>query len=458
WTRTSSYSTNTIVTEDGITCTKATINTPAGEGDLIGQDITGKLKANTEYITGMKLKLSSPNGAILLHIPADKTIDGVSEWGDVMNDGATGLMGNYNKDWVDLCFHKTTKNFTSIAESYFMIYARNGFTGPLYIRNFTFAEATNKDRKISFDSVNYNIEKPTHTGYTFQGYYTQPVGGIKIFNADCSAVKNVSGYTDSNGAWIKADDVKLYAQWSENNYTLTLYENKNLLNGGELSKSSDISVWTRTSNYVSNTIVTEDGRICTKSTLDPSWESADLIGQNITGKLKANTDYIVGVKLKLSSPNGELLLHIPVSGTIDGVSEWGESMLDRYNNLMYNYNKGWVDLCFHKTTKNFTSITEAYFMLYVRNGFTGPLYVRDFTFAEATNITRNITYSSSPGSVSPLTYSGFTFNGYYTQPSGGVKIYNADGSLVKGVAGYTDSSGAWIRAEDTKLYGQWTQN
>ena len=95
-------------------------------------------------------------------------------------------------------------------------------------------------------------------------------------------------------------------------------------------------------------------------------------------------------------------------------------------------------------------------MIYARAGFTGPLYIRDFTFAEATNTTRTIKYSSSIGSVSPLTYSGFTFNGYYTQPAGGVKIYNSDGSLVKGVAGYTDSNGAWIRADDTKLYGQWT--
>ena len=51
---------------------------------------------------------------------------------------------------------------------------------------------------------------------------------------------------------------------------------------------------------------------------------------------------------------------------------------------------------------------------------------------------------------------GYTFNGWYTSASGGVKVAGNDGSLLASVSGYTNSSRQWIKESNTTLYAQWT--
>ena len=59
-----------------------------------------------------------------------------------------------------------------------------------------------------------SMTKPTRTGYTFQGYFTEANGnGTKYYNADGSSAKN----------WDKtANNTSLYAYWTANTYTVTL--------------------------------------------------------------------------------------------------------------------------------------------------------------------------------------------------------------------------------------------
>ena len=52
---------------------------------------------------------------------------------------------------------------------------------------------------------------PTHTGYTFQGYYDAKSGGNMYYKANGS----------SNQNWNKAAHTTLYARWSAINYTIT---------------------------------------------------------------------------------------------------------------------------------------------------------------------------------------------------------------------------------------------
>ena len=61
---------------------------------------------------------------------------------------------------------------------------------------------------------------PTRTDYRCEGYYTAATDGTLVLNADGSLAKNVSGYTDANGNWIKDEAVTLYAQWT---YDVTEY-------------------------------------------------------------------------------------------------------------------------------------------------------------------------------------------------------------------------------------------
>lgn len=52
----------------------------------------------------------------------------------------------------------------------------------------------------------------TRTGWTFAGWYTEKTGGTQVFNA--SNQKVTGAYWDSNGRWIKTEDVTLYAHWT----------------------------------------------------------------------------------------------------------------------------------------------------------------------------------------------------------------------------------------------------
>ena len=55
-----------------------------------------------------------------------------------------------------------------------------------------------------------------------------------------------------------------------------------------------------------------------------------------------------------------------------------------------------------------------------------------------------------------ITKSGATLDGWYTAQSGGTKLFNSDGTLVKGVSGYSDSSGKWIKYDaNLTVYAQW---
>ena len=64
--------------------------------------------------------------------------------------------------------------------------------------------------------------------------------------------------------------------------------------------------------------------------------------------------------------------------------------------------------------------------------------------------------SSSLTSVTHASRTDYRLNGYYTETSGGTKVINADGTLVAGVSGYTNSSSQWTKDGTATLYAQWT--
>ena len=250
----------------------------------------------------------------------------------------------------------------------------------------------------------------------------------------------------------------LTAQWSPNNYKIIYYENKNILDGGEFHENKDITQneW---DNYGSGaSIVTADGLACAK--ISGALAATKYIGQMVLSKIKFNTEYIVSIKTKVVSytagtTNPYLALYMDGSYNNNGTSTW-YSLMGGHSLGQYS-GQGWKEVFYH-TTSNSTvtssTATHAKAFVYARD-FTGDVYFRDYSIAEATNTSRTVTFDKSPGAASVLSYNGYDFQGYYTQPVGGTKIYNADGSVVKGVSGYTDSNGNWIRSTETKLYGQW---
>lgn len=73
----------------------------------------------------------------------------------------------------------------------------------------------------TYASAMPSMTKPTRTGYTFQGYYTEANGkGTKYYNANGTSAKN----------WDKTAATTLYAYWTAENYTISY-----TLNGGSVS-------------------------------------------------------------------------------------------------------------------------------------------------------------------------------------------------------------------------------
>ena len=85
----------------------------------------------------------------------------------------------------------------------------SGGTSTVYLRYNT-GWYSNSGATTSISSVT----RPSRTGYTFQGYYTETSGGTQVINSSGSFVSGRLTYT--------AEDDTLYARWEINEYTLTV--------------------------------------------------------------------------------------------------------------------------------------------------------------------------------------------------------------------------------------------
>ena len=82
---------------------------------------------------------------------------------------------------------------------------------------------------------------------------------------------------------------------------------------------------------------------------------------------------------------------------------------------------------------------------------TSPLYVSYNNASVYTGST-----NTTAGTVPTATKTGYTFNGWYTEKTGGSQIYNASGALTStAVSGYTSGS-KWVATANKTLYAQFT--
>ena len=66
---------------------------------------------------------------------------------------------------------------------------------------------------------NLNGEKPSRTGYTFEGWYTSTEGGTKIYNTDGTCTNE--GTYWKNNSYVHTGNLSVYAHWKANTYTIT---------------------------------------------------------------------------------------------------------------------------------------------------------------------------------------------------------------------------------------------
>ena len=68
-----------------------------------------------------------------------------------------------------------------------------------------------------------NITIPQKAHYDFGGYWTEENGsGLQLIDATGAWIASVDGYTDSDKNWLYADNLTLYAKWTEHPYTIDL--------------------------------------------------------------------------------------------------------------------------------------------------------------------------------------------------------------------------------------------
>ncbi len=329
----------------------------------------------------------------------------------------------------------------------------------------------------TYDATIPTITIPTKTGYTFGGYWGAPSGtGPKYINADGT----------SNGTWQnEASTYTLYAAWSENKSAVTLVASPTGTGtfqvGGVTVTSTQAGVATTPAvtavpiaGYSFDGWSITGGASISSTTDNPTTVTGG--GAGTAATLTATfVEDITYYKLKFGTRSGETLngsvaakdgSDNPLTSNTEYLSGTSVTVTatpaDDYN--FDSWYHGW------STGSSFSTVN--------------PL---TFTLSEATNVyahfiqkTTSITLNKNGGSggttgpvtathgsttlsTDPLTCpakSNYTFTGYWTESSGGVKVIDTDGTLVASVSGYTKSGNKkWDYDDPTlTLYAQYSEN
>lgn len=107
----------------------------------------------------------------------------------------------------------------------------------------------NASSSVTYDvAISYKTPIPFKLGNTFNGWWTSASGGYMVANTDGQVVASVSGYTDANKKWIRAQATTLYAQWTQQSYSISY----NLNGGVSVIAAKFIHIWHVRSNRHSN--------------------------------------------------------------------------------------------------------------------------------------------------------------------------------------------------------------
>ena len=321
----------------------------------------------------------------------------------------------------------------------------------------------------TYDAAMRSITKPTRTGYTFGGYYTERNGGgTQYYTASGASARtwNIDG----------GDLTTLYAKWTANSYTVTLKANGNtevwpLIDAKFPDGTANDKSFTATYGQKYPTLVggvPSSPGYSFKNWYDGTSGTSFRDGvqlNDLTVAITANSVFYAQwtantytVVLKLNGGRTDLWPMLD--------AKWGDgTTADKSIQATYGQSypvlsaaqvpssrgyafAGWYDL-----TKG-EMITSGVQL----NGQTVSVASNDVLYAqwEAQTFTVTLsgagsvtaTYGRQMPSVTPPAQAGYTFGGYYTaQNGGGVKYYNADGTSAR----------AFDLVANTTLYQKWSQ-
>ena len=248
--------------------------------------------------------------------------------------------------------------------------------------------------------VEYNgTQLPDHgqstvkTGYTFLGYFTSSNGSTKVAGPDGKYVSgDVAGYV-TNGRWTAGETAELTAIWEPKTYNITL--DKGTI--GDTSGSAKV---------VYDSTALTDVTLATKYGYE---KYGYYTGQGGTGT-------------KVLDWNGSF-----AGNNVSGYIENGKWIRDEDNIILYGY---WNSLPFF------------YFVDLRGNG--------------GTNTNSDITYGSTNLIInSPSVRDGYALLGYFTETTGGTKVFNPDGSFADDNILDLVIDGKWSKENGGTYYAQW---
>ena len=292
----------------------------------------------------------------------------------------------------DLYNYTGTKNVTLYAQwksktyTNTLNYNANGGTGAPITQT---AKVTYPNTASTFT---VSTTKPTRTGYTFAGWYTAASGGTKVGTT----------YIVGKNNQEKNQSATLYAQWTANKYTNTLYYDANGGNGAPASQTASVTYPNTASKF-------------TVSTTKPSRTGYTFIGwyTAASGGTKVGTEYTVGSKDQAKNQSATLYAHWTANNYTVTLQPSGGSL---------NIGDGSI-------TKN--SDGSATFKV-----------IYDTTNYYNLGITASKT--------------GYQVNGFYDNTSGGKKLWNNGGACLNDGTYWLNNK--WHYAGDVTLYVQWTAN
>lgn len=304
-----------------------------------------------------------------------------------------------------------------------------------------------------------NVQVPTRTGYTFDGFYTEPKGvGIKIFNS--------AGY--GMNPWTTPADGTVYANWIPITYTINVAAEEIRIKPAAITKSDTLDyddTYTIPSARADKSFtVSYDLRGDTTGTSTPTVTLAadntkachSFTGWQLFRNVGADYDYIrrynAGTTVQsLSSLQGDVLTLFPYWSGSDALVALPEPTCVGYRFLAWGLTKDETDpdrlLYLEEGGDNTYKPTgnDTLYAYWEPMEYTVRLDGRGATRQEQQAV--SVTYDASVPDILPPEKTGYTFGGYYTGTRGtGTKYFDADGK----------GTGNWKEVTDI-LYACWVQ-
>ena len=301
--------------------------------------------------------------------------------------------------------HAFGASYSSDAEqTFYPAWTANKYT--ITLNNLEATTPGTESVTATYDATLSAITIPTKAHYDFGGYWTSSDDGstltTQLIDENGNWKKSISGYTGASGddpTWVHADNITLYAKWTEHEYAITIA----VTGSGSTNPAS----------FTTAKYVTASGDISAIPASGYSFREWDF---SKTGE--DNDVYSADGYTSTSNPICVLARH-------DGIL----TAKFTANNYIVNLENLGAD-----------------------EGYKGTENV-SVTYNSSVNLTENITIPQK---------AHYDFGGYWTSTDEGAhlttQLIDADGAWIADVSGYTSASKQWIYAGDITLYAKWTEH